>query len=85
METREFFLFLHFFFPFFAKIYGSQNFLQKYTSSAVGARRQRPTAVPYGGRGARGNVAPATAVGHGGRGLVCFQNFVIFLFELGWR
>jgi hypothetical protein len=34
--------------------------------------------VPHGVRGACGTVVPATAVGHGGRGLVCFQNFLIF-------
>jgi hypothetical protein len=26
-----------------------------------------------------------TAMGHGGRGPVSFQKFVIFLFDLGWR
>jgi hypothetical protein len=35
--------------------------------------------VPHGGRGARGTVASATAVGHSGRGLVCFQKIAIFL------
>jgi hypothetical protein len=33
--------------------------------------------VPHGGRGAR-YCSPATVVGHGGRGAVCFQKFVIF-------
>jgi hypothetical protein len=37
--------------------------------------------MPHGVRSARGNVAPATAVGHGSRGLVCFQIFLIFLFN----
>jgi hypothetical protein len=50
-----------------------------------GGRRQEPTAVPHGGTNARGTVAPATVVGHGGRSAVYFQKFVIFLFELGWR
>jgi hypothetical protein len=31
----------------------------------------------------RGTVEPATVVGHDGRGPLCFQKFVIFLFELG--
>jgi hypothetical protein len=34
--------------------------------------------MPHGVTYPRGTVAPATAVGHGGGGLVCFQNFVIF-------
>jgi hypothetical protein len=29
-------------------------------------------------RGTRGNVEPATAVGHDGRGLICFQKILIF-------
>jgi hypothetical protein len=33
----------------------------------------------------RGTVAPPTAVGHGGRGPLSFQKFVIFLFELRWK
>jgi hypothetical protein len=47
-----------------------------------------PTAVPHGGSYSTAHgctVATATAVTHGGRGPVCFQNFVIFLFQLGWR
>jgi hypothetical protein len=31
--------------------------------------------MPHGARGASGTVAPATAVGHGGRGPVCFEFF----------
>jgi hypothetical protein len=34
--------------------------------------------VPHGVRGASGIVAPPTVVGHDGKGLVCFQNFLIF-------
>jgi hypothetical protein len=69
------------------------SFLQKYmirkkiTKLYIwrrGGRRQGPTAVPHGGMSTRGTVAPVTAVDHGGRGTICFQNIVIFLFELGW-
>jgi hypothetical protein len=78
----NFFFFLHFFF-FFKKNRGSE-FFQKYTCGAVWAAAGT-CHVPHGGRGARGTVEPPTAVGHDGRGLVCFQIFVIFLFELEWR
>jgi hypothetical protein len=69
----EFFLFYNF--PsFFAKLYGPEKILQNYISNAVGdGGRDLPSCS---------TVAFATAVGHGGRGPVCFQNFLIFLFEL---
>jgi hypothetical protein len=37
--------------------------------------------VPHGVRGARGTVTPSTAVGHDGRGSVCFQFFLFLLFD----
>jgi hypothetical protein len=61
-------IFFSFFSPLFCKKYMVFFFLQNYTSSAVGD----------GGRGACGTVMPAIAVGHISRGLVCFQNFLIF-------
>jgi hypothetical protein len=80
----NFFSFFLQFFPSFCKNIWSAIFFQNYASGSVGDGGRDlppcPTAV-----GARDTAAPATAVGRGGRGPVCFQNFVIFLFEPGWR
>jgi hypothetical protein len=70
----------------FAKINDlSKKIAKLYIYYCCGGWRQGPTAVPHGVRYTRGTVASATAVGHGGRGPICFKKFVIFLFELGWR
>jgi hypothetical protein len=50
--------------------------LQNYTSSVVVGPDDAPPKYPHGA------VATATAMGHDGSGPVCFQNFVIFPFEL---
>jgi hypothetical protein len=72
------FIFIYIFPLNFAKIYGQQNFLQNYTSSVVedGGRDLLP--CPHSVTYPRGTVAPATAVGHDGRGPVCFKKIVFF-------
>jgi hypothetical protein len=82
--TRIFFTF----FLFFAKINGPPKTLHNYTSTTVGDGGRVPTAMSHGGSDSTARwctLATATAVAHGGRGTICFQNFVTFLFELGWR
>jgi hypothetical protein len=78
------FSFLHFSLLFSQKYIVRKKFVKLHIYRG-GGRRQGPTAVPHSVTYPRGTVALAFVVGHDGRGLVCFQKFVIFLFELGWR
>jgi hypothetical protein len=55
-----------------------RNFFYKTIHLAPWGTAQGPTAMPHGVRGASNTVASATAVGHGGRGQVCFQKFYFF-------
>jgi hypothetical protein len=71
LSCGEFFFFFYIFPSKFCKNTWSEKKLQNYIFSVV----------RDGGR----DLSPATAVGHGGRDPVCFQKFVIFLFELEWR
>jgi hypothetical protein len=51
------------------------RFFSKLYIMRRGGRQQEPTALPHGHghRGARGTVAPVTAVGHDGMGLVSLK------------
>jgi hypothetical protein len=72
----DFFPFLHF--PlFFTKIYGLRKYLQNCTSIAMGDGGRDLPPCPTAA-GARGTVAPTTAVGYGGKGSVYFQKFIVF-------
>jgi hypothetical protein len=65
-------LWISFFYIFLSSVF--QKYMVKKICKTIHlvpwGRWQGPTVVPHGVRG----VAPATAVSHGGRGTVCFQN-----------
>jgi hypothetical protein len=72
--------FLHF--TFFSKNIWSGIFFQNCISSAVGAEAGTYRRAPWR-LGGRGTVVSAIAVVHGGRGPICFEKIIIFLFDIG--